>query len=112
MRTKIDEWRPRRACRAGLILAADADVSGRRVVDAAPDSRVRGPDARKRRTNVPKHRPINRNMARSYNRTGAGGAAKSLISKSARILANRRRESGRKLKTAIGSCSHAQESAL
>ena len=28
---------------------------------------------RKRRTSVPRHRPINRNMARSYNRTVAGG---------------------------------------
>jgi hypothetical protein len=42
MQTKIDEWRPRRACRAGLVLAADADVSGWRVVDVPPDSRVTG----------------------------------------------------------------------
>src|SRR5436853_7294520 len=44
IRTKIDEWRPRRAGRAGLVLAADADVSGRQVVDVAPDSRVTGSD--------------------------------------------------------------------
>src|SRR6266446_2103765 len=37
-RTKIDERRPRRACRAGLILAADADASVRRVVDVVRDS--------------------------------------------------------------------------
>src|SRR5437899_6497027 len=30
-----DQNRPRRACRAGLVLAADVDVSGRRVVDVA-----------------------------------------------------------------------------
>jgi hypothetical protein len=48
MRTKIDEWRPRRACRAGLVLAANVDVLGRRVVDLARDSRVGGPDARAR----------------------------------------------------------------
>jgi hypothetical protein len=29
--------------------------------------------ARKRRTSVPRHRPTNRNMARSYNRAVAGG---------------------------------------
>src|SRR5258708_33648131 len=38
----------RRACRAGLILAADADASARRVVDVARDSRVGGSDARAR----------------------------------------------------------------
>src|SRR5258708_30040446 len=48
MRTKIDEWRPRRACRPGLVLAADADVSGRRVVDVARDSRVGGSDGHAR----------------------------------------------------------------
>src|SRR5258706_4703585 len=46
MRTRIGGRRPRRACRAGLGLAADVDVSGRRVVDVSPDSRVRGSDAR------------------------------------------------------------------
>ena len=29
--------------------------------------------ARKRRTSVPRHRPVNRNIGRSYNRTMAGG---------------------------------------
>jgi hypothetical protein len=51
---KIDGRRPRRACRVGLVLAPDADAPGRRVVDV---------------TIVPRRRPINRNMARSYNRT-------------------------------------------
>src|SRR4029077_15695133 len=47
-RTKIDEWRPRRACRAGLILAADADASVRRVVDVVRDSPAGDSDARAR----------------------------------------------------------------
>ena len=36
---------PRRACRAGLILAADADASVRRVVDVVRDSPAGDPDA-------------------------------------------------------------------
>jgi len=36
-RTRIGGRQPRRACRADLVLATDADVSGRRVVDLAPD---------------------------------------------------------------------------
>jgi len=54
-------------------LAADANVSGRPIVDVAPDSRVRGSDARKRRTSVSKHRRMNRNMARSCNRIVVAG---------------------------------------
>src|SRR3984893_18063952 len=34
--------------RPALVLAADGDVSGRRVIDVARDSRVRGSDARPR----------------------------------------------------------------
>jgi len=72
-RARIGGWRPKRACRAGLVLAADVDVSGRRVVDVAPDSRVRGSEGAPEANQRSEDRPMNRNMARSSNRRVAGG---------------------------------------
>jgi hypothetical protein len=43
--TRTDGQQPRRACRAGLFWASEADASARRVVGVARDSRGGGPDA-------------------------------------------------------------------
>jgi len=42
--TRTDRRQPRRACRAGVFRASDADVSARRVVGEARESRGRGSD--------------------------------------------------------------------